>query len=103
DEVKNLAKQKCKRKKEEEVDIDNIQIDDIYKKLNSLDSRLRKAKTCHDYNMAIFSAIEEFIEQHVTSVSNIRGVLATLWDNDKERKRTIDQLDKTDAAHMTTL
>ncbi|KAH9307022.1 hypothetical protein KI387_011426, partial [Taxus chinensis] len=92
-----------KRKKEEEVDIDSIQIDDIYKKLNSLDSHLGKAKTKHDYNMAIFRVIEEFIEQHVKSVSNLSGVLATLWGNDKESKRTIEQLDITDAAHMKTL
>ncbi|KAH9308088.1 hypothetical protein KI387_035999, partial [Taxus chinensis] len=103
DEVKNLAKQKGKRKKEEEVAIDNSQIEDIYKKMNSLDSRLGKAKTRHDYNMAIFSAIEDFIEQHVRSVSNLSGVPATLWGTDKESKRTIHQLDKTNTAHMKTL
>ncbi|KAH9288861.1 hypothetical protein KI387_032978, partial [Taxus chinensis] len=64
EEVKNMEKQKGKRKKEEEVAMDNSQLEDIYKNLNSLDSRLGKAKTRHDYNMVIFTAIEEFIEQH---------------------------------------
>ncbi|KAH9295577.1 hypothetical protein KI387_039165, partial [Taxus chinensis] len=103
DEVKNLAKQKGKRNKEEEGDIDSSQIHDIYKKLTSLDSRLGKAKTRHDYNISIFREIEEFIEEHVKSVSNLSSVLATLWGNEKESKRTIEQLDDTDAAHMTTL
>ncbi|KAH9293610.1 hypothetical protein KI387_041184, partial [Taxus chinensis] len=53
--------------------------------------------------MAIFRVIEEFIEQHVKSVSNLSGVSTTLWGNDKESKRTIEQLDNTDAAHMKTL
>ncbi|KAH9313851.1 hypothetical protein KI387_022478, partial [Taxus chinensis] len=55
EEVKNFAKQKGKRKKEEEVAMDNSQVEDIYKKLNSLDTRLGKSKTRHDYNMAIFN------------------------------------------------
>ncbi|KAH9301106.1 hypothetical protein KI387_012689, partial [Taxus chinensis] len=103
EEVKNLAKQKGKRKKEEEVAMDNSQVEDIYKKMNSLDTRLGKAKTRHDYNTAIFNAIEEFIEQHVRIISNLSGVLATLWGTDKESKRTIEQLDVTDSTHMTTL
>ncbi|KAH9294292.1 hypothetical protein KI387_040507, partial [Taxus chinensis] len=103
DEVKNLAKQKDKKSMDEEGNIDSSQIEDIYKKLTSLDSRLGKAKTRHDYNIAAFRAIEEFIEGHAKSVSNLSGVSAALWGNGKESKRTIEELDKTDAAHMTAL
>ncbi|KAH9312183.1 hypothetical protein KI387_027218, partial [Taxus chinensis] len=103
DEVKNLAKQKGKKSMEGEGSIDNSQIEDIYKKLTSLDSRLGKAKTRHDYNIAAFRAIEEFIEGFAKSVSNLSGVLTALWGNEKESKRTIEELDKTDAAHMTAL
>ena len=62
-----------------------------------------KAKTRHDYNISSFRAIEKFIEEHVKSVSNLSSVPATLWGNEKESKRTIEELDKTNAAHMTTL
>ncbi|KAH9290762.1 hypothetical protein KI387_034879, partial [Taxus chinensis] len=61
------------------------------------------AKTRHDYIIAALRAIEEFIEGHAKSVSNLSDVPATLWGNEKESKRTIEELDKTDAAHMTTL
>ncbi|KAH9328104.1 hypothetical protein KI387_000212, partial [Taxus chinensis] len=50
-----------------------------------------------------FRAIEEFIEGHARSVSHLSGVPMTLWGNQKESKRTREELDKTDAAHMTTL
>ncbi|KAH9299920.1 hypothetical protein KI387_044616, partial [Taxus chinensis] len=103
DEVKNLAKQKGKKSMEGEGSIDNSQIEDIYKKLTSLDSRLGKAKTRHDYNIAAFRAIEEFIVGHAKIVSNLSSVPAALWGNEKESKRTIEELDKTDAAHMTAL
>ncbi|KAH9292692.1 hypothetical protein KI387_042122, partial [Taxus chinensis] len=103
DEVKNLAKQKGKKSMEREGSIDNSHIEDIYKKLTSLDSCLGKAKTRHDYNIATFRAIEEFIMGHAKSVSNLSGVPATLWGNEKERKRTIEELEKTDATHMTAL
>lgn len=103
DEVKNLAKQKGKKSMEGEGSIDNSQIEDIYKKLTSLDSRLGKAKTRHDYNIAAFRAIEEFIVGHAKSFSNLSGVPAALWGNEKESKRTIEELDKMDAAHMTAL
>ncbi|KAH9293285.1 hypothetical protein KI387_041509 [Taxus chinensis] len=103
DEVKNLAKQKGKKSIEGEGSIGNSQLDEIYKKLTSLDSRLGKTKTRHEYNIAAFRAIEEFIEGHARSVSHLSGVPMTLWGNEKESKRTREELDKTDAAHMTTL
>ncbi|KAH9315800.1 hypothetical protein KI387_024427, partial [Taxus chinensis] len=88
---------------EGEGSIDNSQIEDIYKKLTSLDSRLGKAKTRHDYNISAFRAIEEFIVGHAKSVSNLSSVSAALWGNEKESKRNIEELDKMDAAHMTAL
>ncbi|KAH9331228.1 hypothetical protein KI387_003336, partial [Taxus chinensis] len=103
DEVKNLAKQKGKKSREEEGNIDSSQIEEIYKKLTSLDFHLGKAKTRHYYNIVAFRAIEEFIQGHAKSVSNLSGVPAALWGNEKESKRTIEELDKTDAAHMTAL
>ncbi|KAH9316586.1 hypothetical protein KI387_025213, partial [Taxus chinensis] len=59
-----MGKQKGKRKIDDDNDIGKDQIANIYKKLNSLDSRLGREKDMHDHNMAIFNAIGDFLEQH---------------------------------------
>ncbi|KAH9288863.1 hypothetical protein KI387_032980, partial [Taxus chinensis] len=87
---------------EDDTDIGNKQVEDIYKKLHSLDNRLGRAKDHHEHNMAIFNANNDFLEQHVRSIYVLSGISNTLWGMDKESSQTITKLDAKDPTHMKT-
>ncbi|KAH9297989.1 hypothetical protein KI387_029671, partial [Taxus chinensis] len=64
--LKNMERAKGKRilQSEEEEGV----IDEVCKKLQSLDGRLGNAKSCNDYILSTLKSIYNFIEQHVHSI-----------------------------------
>ncbi|KAH9315350.1 hypothetical protein KI387_023977 [Taxus chinensis] len=98
-----MTKQKGKRKLNDDVGIGEEHINEIYKKLNSLDNRLGNSKDRHDHNISVFRAICEFLEQHVRSISMLSGISEAIWGTDAERGRVLSQLDANDLTHVTTL
>ncbi|KAH9289348.1 hypothetical protein KI387_033465, partial [Taxus chinensis] len=87
---------------EDDNEMDNKQVEEIYKNLNSLDNQMGREKDHHDHNMAIFNAITDFLEQHVRSISMLSGIPDTLWGTDKEHSQTLAKLDAKDPTHMKT-